>query len=639
MSTSKIENVYESVVNRIKGPKFRNPIRDFLDENCNHFVDVKENTLEMGLYFKEFSKLIDSLLQKIYKDFDITEDEFAVIFQRGLNDNNCQRYFTQLRNFSNFNFFKKLMIDRYYKIIRLVENELRKRKGLLEQNNDENDNFCNEMNEAKKKSKLESLNENEKNRRLKVLEEVEIQRMIKKSNKKLNKKEEKKKNNNNNNNTNNNLNEPSSQSKGQKSPIFNPIPLERKKKLAPINKNIHRDSINDSNDNKISKIPDSIKDSNDNGNDNQTDLQTPNSIHSSRINNNEPNQPFSGDQNENDNPLDSTQNLDEQKSEVSFAKNSRILENGDKKQDNQNNLNNKNSNQNNKNIQRIDDEPNQPFSGDQNENDNPLDSTQNLDEQKSEVSFAKNSRILENGDKKQDNQNNLNNKNSNQNNKNIQRIDGEPNENLNDNDNVNDNLNINQELDEKNNNNNYNKNNKNNKNKNNNNNNNNNNKNKNKNNKKNNNKNKNNNKQNNKNNIEEDDQKEADIEELLINDNDNDNENDNDNDNDNKDEDEDEDEDFDFDSAKMDKYLTFYMSKGNNSYLNDSNFYQIRKMNYDGDDDILYSKLISNDSNNNVDLINSVDENDTLDNKKNEEKNNNLIKESDDDDDDDNDEY
>ena len=62
-------------------------------------------------------------------------------------------------------------------------------------------------------------------------------------------------------------------------------------------------------------------------------------------------------------------------------------------------------------------------------------------------------------------------------------------------------------------------------------------------------------------------------------------------------------------------------------------------MNYDGDDDILYSKLISNDSNNNVDLINSVDENDTLDNKKNEEKNNNLIKESDDDDDDDNDEY
>ena len=229
MSTSKIENVYESVVNRIKGPKFRNPIRDFLDENCNHFVDVKENTLEMGLYFKEFSKLIDSLLQKIYKDFDITEDEFAVIFQRGLNDNNCQRYFTQLRNFSNFNFFKKLMIDRYYKIIRLVENELRKRKGLLEHNNDENDNFCNEMNEAKKKSKLESLNENEKNRRLKVLEEVEIQRMIKKSNKKLNKKEEKKKNNNNNNNTNNNLNEPSSQSKGEKSPIFNPIPLERKK--------------------------------------------------------------------------------------------------------------------------------------------------------------------------------------------------------------------------------------------------------------------------------------------------------------------------------------------------------------------------------------------------------------------------
>ena len=53
MSTSKIENVYDSVVKRITGPLFRNPIRDFLDENCNHFVDVKENTLEMGLYFKD----------------------------------------------------------------------------------------------------------------------------------------------------------------------------------------------------------------------------------------------------------------------------------------------------------------------------------------------------------------------------------------------------------------------------------------------------------------------------------------------------------------------------------------------------------------------------------------------------------
>ena len=329
MSTSKIENVYDSVVKRITGPLFRNPIRDFLDENCNHFVDVKENTLEMGLYFKEFSKLIDSLLQKIYKDFDITEDEFAVIFQKGLNDNKYQRYFTQLRNFSNFNFFKKLMIDRYYKIIRLVENELRKRKGLLEQNNDENDNFCNEMNKAKK----ESLNENEKNRRLKVLEEVEMQRMIKKSNKKLNRKEEKKKN------------ETLSPSKGEKTPIFNPIP-EGKKKLAPINKNvnkkeyIHRDSININNDNNISEIPDSIKDSNDKKNDNKTDLQTPNSIHSSKKNNNDPNQPFSGKENENDNPLDSTQNLDEQNNEVSFTKKSRILENGDKKQDNQNNLNN-----------------------------------------------------------------------------------------------------------------------------------------------------------------------------------------------------------------------------------------------------------------------------------------------------------
>ena len=57
-----------------------------MDENCGCFVDVEENTFEMGGYFNEFTKLIDNLLTKCCKDFSISDDDFVKINERGLKD-------------------------------------------------------------------------------------------------------------------------------------------------------------------------------------------------------------------------------------------------------------------------------------------------------------------------------------------------------------------------------------------------------------------------------------------------------------------------------------------------------------------------------------------------------------------------
>ena len=116
-----LDKAYKKVIQRITGPDFRNPIKDFMDENCGCFIDVEENTFEMGGYFKEFTKLVDNLLSKCCKDFNISEEDFVKINERGLQDPNYSKYFEQLIKFSDFAYFKQLMVNRNYQIVKIIK--------------------------------------------------------------------------------------------------------------------------------------------------------------------------------------------------------------------------------------------------------------------------------------------------------------------------------------------------------------------------------------------------------------------------------------------------------------------------------------------------------------------------------------
>jgi hypothetical protein len=48
-------------------------------------------------------------------------------------------YFEQLLSFKNFDYFKRLMIDRHYKIIQIIENEMYKKKIFKSKNEVEDD--------------------------------------------------------------------------------------------------------------------------------------------------------------------------------------------------------------------------------------------------------------------------------------------------------------------------------------------------------------------------------------------------------------------------------------------------------------------------------------------------------------------
>ena len=176
--SNNLDQSYKKFAQIITGPNFRNPIKDFMDENCTVFTEAEENTFEMGGYYNEFLKLLENLLNKIKKELNITEDQFLEIMNRGLNDPKYKRYFQQLINFNNYQYFKKIMVNRNYQIIKIIEDEMRKRRGNIKEKK-ENDEYHNQLEIAKQIS----LQEAEELRKLKALEEQELNRAIKKSKK------------------------------------------------------------------------------------------------------------------------------------------------------------------------------------------------------------------------------------------------------------------------------------------------------------------------------------------------------------------------------------------------------------------------------------------------------------------------
>ena len=132
--TDNIDKIYEYVVKKVSSPEFRNPIKNFIDENCGIFFDVDENTFEQGGLFNEFTMLVDNLLDKLCKDSKISEEMFLLSAKKGLEDEKNKKYFEQLIAFNNYNYFKSMMTKRNYQILLLAEKELEKNEKMKKLN-------------------------------------------------------------------------------------------------------------------------------------------------------------------------------------------------------------------------------------------------------------------------------------------------------------------------------------------------------------------------------------------------------------------------------------------------------------------------------------------------------------------------
>ena len=178
------DSIYNWLTKKITSPSFRNIIKDFIDDNCSLFIDVDENTFQQGQLFNEFTQLIENILGDLLTEGGITQEQFLTAAERGLNDKKYKKYFDQLLNFSEYNYFKKMMTKRNYQIIKKIEESMamqQKEKEIKQM-----EEMQKRLGENKGKNKTEREIEEEKQRRLlhqflNQEEEEELQKAIQKS--------------------------------------------------------------------------------------------------------------------------------------------------------------------------------------------------------------------------------------------------------------------------------------------------------------------------------------------------------------------------------------------------------------------------------------------------------------------------
>ena len=122
------DSIYNWLCFKITSPIFRLLIKDFIDDNCSCFIDVDENTFQQGQLFNEFTQLIENLLNDLLIEGGLSQEQFLAAAERGLEDQKYKKYFDQIINFSDYNYFKSLMTKRNYNLIKKVEEQMEKSK-------------------------------------------------------------------------------------------------------------------------------------------------------------------------------------------------------------------------------------------------------------------------------------------------------------------------------------------------------------------------------------------------------------------------------------------------------------------------------------------------------------------------------
>ena len=127
------DSIYNWVAKKVSGPSFRNIIKDFIDDNCSLFIDIEENTFQQGQIFNEFNQLLENILNDVLEEGGLTQEQFLEAAQKGLEDKKYKKYFDQLLNFGDYNFFKRCMTKRNYTLIKRMEEQMAQENKEIEE--------------------------------------------------------------------------------------------------------------------------------------------------------------------------------------------------------------------------------------------------------------------------------------------------------------------------------------------------------------------------------------------------------------------------------------------------------------------------------------------------------------------------
>ena len=189
MANSELDWIYDYIVQIIKSPEFRNPIKDFIDDNCESFIGVDENTFEQGELHKKFQALVDTLLDTMTKDIGISEEMFCLAAKKGLEEGKDKKYFEQLISFTNYNYFKNLMTKRNLQLEKLAYKQMIEAGGKKNKEQEQEPMTEEEIKEMEEKAKIfdknlmdcaiqMSLAAEEEKKKLKEIEDADLEKAI-----------------------------------------------------------------------------------------------------------------------------------------------------------------------------------------------------------------------------------------------------------------------------------------------------------------------------------------------------------------------------------------------------------------------------------------------------------------------------
>lgn len=95
----------------MQSPTWKNPIINFIDENCIVFEDTEENSLEYTNVHNRFKKLIDGQLEAFIQDLGIQPPDFVKACSLAKNKIH-ENLVMQLLSVDDFLLFKKMMTHR-----------------------------------------------------------------------------------------------------------------------------------------------------------------------------------------------------------------------------------------------------------------------------------------------------------------------------------------------------------------------------------------------------------------------------------------------------------------------------------------------------------------------------------------------
>jgi hypothetical protein len=95
----------------LSSPTWKNPIINFIDENCIIFEDAEENSLEYTSVHNRFKKLIDTQLEGFIQDLGISQQNFVMACSKAASKVH-KNLLVQLLSVDDFLLFKQMMVGR-----------------------------------------------------------------------------------------------------------------------------------------------------------------------------------------------------------------------------------------------------------------------------------------------------------------------------------------------------------------------------------------------------------------------------------------------------------------------------------------------------------------------------------------------